>query len=412
VANTTVGSADVFVFVIDESLVSTGPAGNPWRPVLHTIDLNTAFATPTWSAVLSSGNATGPSDAIISAGQAIRGAAASSLTLVGPTGISATATAGAMSMTASSGAATMSASSLASLVGGTGVNVTATTSTLAIAASSGVATLSASSTVGITGGAGVTATATTGNASLVATAGTAAVTATAAAVSITAGTTAAIATASGTTLSNTATDTTPVLTMTSGGATGATTATHTGNRATPEAAVTANPGDTYHSDTGTIGAVFFKRSGVGNTGWELLGVGNPVGPVVGTTSNPIAPGAFAVVPEMTTAFTPIRSWCWVDFEITALLAPGASGATIGADFQITVNGTPVAASTRRISVTAPALALLVPGTDTNVVHIRRRLTGLTPGTSVTIAVEWMEVAGNNGTVTGRLVERSLTVSDT
>lgn len=150
---------------------------------------------------------------------------------------------------------------------------------------------------------------------------------------------------------------------------------------------------------------------IATTAFVHAAIGTPTGPVAGVTSAPVAPGAFAVVPEMTTSHTPVRTWCWVDFEIAVTLAPGASGATIGVDFRITADGVAVPASTRRESLTADGVLALVPGAVTRIVAIRRRLTGLSAGAPVTIAVEWMEVAGSNGTVTGRLAERSLTVSD-
>lgn len=324
-ATTTVSAGDYFVFLIPASAVVSKPEGDPWRPLVHTVDLEAVASSAVWGAITGSlaaqtdlsaalallaplaspaltgtptaptaapatnttqvattayvvaavaaapaetlaatllaGNTTGARDVVVDGGQAVRGAAATTLSLVGPAGLSLAATTGPASLAASSGAASVTGTTSATLTGGTSAGVTATTGAMTLAASSGPASLTASSAVAVTGGSGLTATATTGTAALVATAG---------AANVTAGTTSTIATASGVTVSATAADTTPALTLTSSGANGASSAIHVGTR-DPEGLVTANPGGFYRRNTGTVGEGFVKTSGVGNTGWQRIG---------------------------------------------------------------------------------------------------------------------------------------------
>lgn len=354
-----VDKSATFAFLVPSVNVTVGPAGNPWRPALYTVDLAAIAGSATWgsitgtlgdqadlsaalalkaplaspaftgnptattqapgdnsarlattafvtaaiaaapaetlAATLLAGNTTGARDIVVDGGQAVRGAAATTLTLVGPAGLSATATVGALALAASSGSASLSgsttlgltggtgltatattgafvaqasggsfaasASTTANMTGGTGAGVTATTGALALAAPAGAASLTASAAASVTGGTGFTATATTGAAAMNATAG---------AANISAATTSTIATGTGASVTTTAADTTAVLTLTSGGANGAATSVHAGTR-DPEGNVTANTGAIYRRNTGTAGEGYLKASGAGNTGWQRIG---------------------------------------------------------------------------------------------------------------------------------------------
>lgn len=248
---TPVPSNVTFIFHVPTANLTIGPAGNPWRPRLYTFDLEAAIAAgpaKSLAATLLVGNTTGARDVVVDGGQALRGAAATTLTLVGPAGFSATATTGDATVQSSAGQAILAGSTAAQVLSSAGVSIVGIT-TVAVAAGT---------TMALTGGTGFTATATTGTAAMNSTAG---------AANISAGTTTTIATATGITATTTAADTTAVSTMTSGGANGATVQTFVGNRATPEGAITANPGANYRQNTGTAGTVWTKLSGAGNTGW-------------------------------------------------------------------------------------------------------------------------------------------------
>lgn len=134
-ATTPVSNETTFVFLVPNANLTVGPSANPWRPALHTVnleaiagsavwgsitgvlgdqaDLSAAFAAETLSAVLARGNTTGASDVVVTGGQAVRGAAASTLTLVGPTGFSATATTGTLALSATAADVTIGAGSIA-----------------------------------------------------------------------------------------------------------------------------------------------------------------------------------------------------------------------------------------------------------------------------------------------------------
>lgn len=132
--------------------------------------------------------------------------------------------------------------------------------------------------------------------------------------------------------------------------------------------------------------------------------------VTGVDADPLAPAAFADVPQMSIVFTPRGSAVWVDFHCMMLYTPGVVGATIEVDTQVTLDGVAQPETLETHGLTdgggATPTVLKLPYSLG-----RARITGLVPDVAVTIAVQWRETAGSVGTVNAVGTKRRLVVED-
>lgn len=135
--------------------------------------------------------------------------------------------------------------------------------------------------------------------------------------------------------------------------------------------------------------------------------------VVGSSGTSSAPAAYTTVPDMSVSFTPKVSLASVFFEATVILAPSGPGDEVRANFRPTVGGTPVAGAMRSIGLEADFILSLVAGRDiSRMVLGPVPLTGLTPGTPVTVAVQWrLDPSFSAGSVSLVSNQRSIMVRD-
>lgn len=130
-------------------------------------------------------------------------------------------------------------------------------------------------------------------------------------------------------------------------------------------------------------------------------------PVEGSTSDPDRDtNSFADLEEMTKTFIPVSTYCDVEFECTMKLTPSGSGATSSGQVQLVVAGSAVTSSIRSFSCKSSSLLGLTPGESIQQVFIGRRVTGLTPGVSTTIKVQWK---ATSGTIVAVGTERTLRI---
>lgn len=127
--------------------------------------------------------------------------------------------------------------------------------------------------------------------------------------------------------------------------------------------------------------------------------------VFGATADPSRSlSAWAVLEEMTAAVD-TNGALVLAFEGTFTALPSLVSPTVTGQLRYTIDGVPVAGSTRTVHYTTPTIALLSPGAmHFNVSLPRIRATGL--AVSVTVAVEWSVTAG---VLTAVGIERSLRI---
>ncbi|HET9063118.1 MAG TPA: hypothetical protein VFO62_07510 [Candidatus Binatia bacterium] len=130
------------------------------------------------------------------------------------------------------------------------------------------------------------------------------------------------------------------------------------------------------------------------------------------TVDPVAPGAFAVMPEMSVVFTPRGTAVWIDVHALLAYMPTASGDAIFVDTRLTVGGVAVAGTLESHGFVSDTAAGLTPGFLVLPYSLGRvKITGLTAGAPVTIALEWQQAADTAGTVVAVGTSRRLVVED-
>jgi len=130
--------------------------------------------------------------------------------------------------------------------------------------------------------------------------------------------------------------------------------------------------------------------------------------VFGTASNPTKSNStWATIPQLTALVTPTGSSIQVSFECNLYLNPPASGATVEGNVRLAVGGVAVANSTRNVRYQSAAILALTPG-DVRIPFSSSvyNLTGLAPGTPITVAAQWQ---ATTNTLVAYSTERSLRV---
>ncbi len=128
---------------------------------------------------------------------------------------------------------------------------------------------------------------------------------------------------------------------------------------------------------------------------------------VGVAADPLAPAAFADIPEMSIVYTPRGTAVWVDLHVLLLYTQDGAGDSVTATTRLTLDGVAVANTTETHGFLDSAAAVWVQSPYS---LGRVKITGLVAGVAVTIAAQWLLVGGL-GSVAAVGTQRRLVVED-